>query len=191
MKCQNCGVLFEPRKHNSGKYCTQNCYNKFRVKHNIRTSGQFKKGSNLGSNNINWAGDKASYGTVHDYISYHYGQPQICEHCDSVNLGSRKHQWANISGEYKRQREDWLRLCAKCHFKFDGRSKHLAIYQKAKIKKGRSNKTGFKNVRITKQNTYQSYLKIDGKTKYLGSYKTPQEAYQVYKDKALELYGTY
>lgn len=191
MECVNCGVLYEPRKHNAGKYCSQLCYNEYRIKNKVRSTSQFSKGDNVGKKNVMWVGHKAKYGTVHDYISYHYGQPQICEHCDSVNLGSRKHQWANISGEYRRDRSDWLRLCAKCHFVYDKRYLTLSKYQKAKIKYGRPNKTGFKNVRLTKQNKYQSYLKVDGKTKYLGSYKTPQEAHQVYKKKALELYGTY
>ena len=189
-KCQTCGELFAPRKHNSGMFCSISCYNSWR-KGKITNSGQYKKGSNTGSDNVNWAGDKASYGTVHDYISYHYGQPQICEHCDAKDLGSRKHQWANISGEYKRDRSDWLRLCAKCHFKYDGRNKHLEMYQKMPIKKGRPNKTGFKNVRETRNGKYRPHVRVNGKAIYLGTYNSPQEAYQVYKDKALELYGMY
>jgi hypothetical protein len=190
-KCQTCGEPFAPRKHNTGKFCSVACYNDWR-KGKVTNSGQFVKGSNVGSSNVNWAGDNAKYGTVHDYITYHFGQPQICEHCDIKNLGSRKHQWANISGKYKRDRSDWLRLCAKCHFKYDGRNKHLEKYQKMPIrKKCRANKTGFKNVRLTRSGTYRPHLRIDGKTKYLGTYASPQEAYQVYKEKALELYGTY
>jgi hypothetical protein len=190
MKCKSCGVSYKPRAHNKGGFCSRSCYNKWR-KGKITNSGQFKPGDNVGHKNVNWKGDDVGYYAVHDWMYKEYGQPQICEHCDSKNLGSRKHQWANISGEYKRERSDWLRLCARCHFAYDGHDKVLEKYQKLPIKNGRPNKTGYKNVRCTRHGTYQSYLKVDGKTKYLGSYSTPQEAYQVYKEKALELYGTY
>ena len=29
------------------------------------------------------------------------------------------YEWANISGEYKRNRNDFLRLCRTCHRRFD------------------------------------------------------------------------
>jgi hypothetical protein len=147
----------------------------------------------MGENNHKWKGEKANYGSVHDYINYHYGQPQTCEHCPAKNLGVRKHQWANISGSYSRDRSDWLRLCAKCHFKFDGRDSNLSKYQKAKIKhssRPNGNNSGYKNVRVDK-NRYRAYISVNGKQKSLGSYSTPQEAYEVYKETALELYGTY
>ena len=30
-------------------------------------------------------------------------------------------QWANISGNYIRERGDWLGLCVKCHRKYDNK----------------------------------------------------------------------
>lgn len=40
----------------------------------------------------------------------------ICENCKQ----SKKTQWANISGEYKRELNDWAELCAACHALIDG-----------------------------------------------------------------------
>lgn len=199
MECLNCGVLFEPSvKHKLRargnldllKFCNQYCYriyNKLPI-----NNGRFSSTKMLGDKNVNWKGDKASYGAIHDYVNYHYGQPQICEQCPAKDLGSRKHQWANISGRYKRDRSDWIRLCAKCHFRYDDREDNFKEFRDLKIRKIMSNnKSGYKNVRVTKYGKYRTYITIDKKQVNLGSYKTPQEAYQVYKNKALELYGKY
>lgn len=203
MKCKNCGVLFEPSRRQIVEvaknpkrlvFCNSMCYHQYNKKGLVTNPGRFMLGQQLGTKNPKWKGELAGYDAKHDWVRRHWGQPQICEHCTLTNLGSRKHHWANISGEYKRDRSDWLRLCAKCHYKYDGRDKNFVANQKAKIRhnsRTANNKTGYKNVRRTRHGTYQSYLKVDGKTKYLGSYKTPQEAYRVYKEKALELYGYY
>jgi hypothetical protein len=118
------------------KTCSHSCQikgNKYRI--GKKPTNAFKIGETAGSNNINWKAENASYGAKHDWASRHWGKPQLCQHCSAENLGSRKHQWANISGKYKRDRSDWLRLCAKCHFKFDGREKYMNRkgYMKPKV----------------------------------------------------------
>jgi hypothetical protein len=66
-----------------------------------------------------WKGDEANYRSKHQWIVNHFGQPTVCEHCKKEGLTGHKIHWANKSHEYKRNREDWLRLCVKCHSKFD------------------------------------------------------------------------
>ena len=72
-----------------------------------------------GPNTWNWKGDSAKYGTLHDWVYYHRGSPRYCEHCGTTK--KRMYHWANKSGEYKRDLDDWIRLCVPCHRKYDKR----------------------------------------------------------------------
>lgn len=72
-----------------------------------------------GVNHFAWKGDKGSYRTKHLWIVNNFGQPTTCEHCNKENLYGHEIHWANISGHYKREKTDWIRLCAKCHGIFD------------------------------------------------------------------------
>lgn len=201
MECNNCGVVFQPSgrqvretqlKPNRLVFCGMDCYKQFNKSGLVVNTGRFVTGGQTGANNPKWKGENAGYYAKHDWVIRQWGQPQMCEHCDAENLGSRKHQWANISGEYKRNRADWLRLCAKCHFKFDGRDKNFTKFRSKPIRKlMKNNKSGFKNVSRTPYGTYRAFITIDGKQLKLGSYTTPQEAFEMYKRKAIEIYGYY
>jgi len=86
---------------------------------------EFKKGeapwnkgkkSNRGEElHHNWKGDDVGYISLHQWVARHKEKPKKCEFCES----NRNLQWSNISGEYKRDLNDWQCLCAKCHYKFD------------------------------------------------------------------------
>ncbi len=43
-----------------------------------------------------------------------------------------KIQWANISGNYTENKNDWIALCKRCHYKFDNveerRAKNARIF---------------------------------------------------------------
>jgi len=67
----------------------------------------------------NWKGDEVGYFGVHDWMTTHYGQPIGCDDCGTDDPVKR-YEWANISGEYRRDRSDFRRLCKKCHNDFDG-----------------------------------------------------------------------
>jgi len=81
------------------------------------------KGLGKGEKNGMWKGEKAGCSSKHCWINDNYGRPPACEHCQIGNLTGHKIHWANISGEYKRERTDWLRLCVKCHCLFDKQNK--------------------------------------------------------------------
>ncbi len=66
-----------------------------------------------------WKGNEVSYSGLHYWVYRKLGKPTKCEHCDKENLVGHSIHWANISGKYLRDRTDWLRLCAKCHKKYD------------------------------------------------------------------------
>lgn len=71
-----------------------------------------------GGKGNNWKGDKAVYNSIHHWVRDTFGRPATCEYCKGNFTGLKIH-WANISGQYKRDRSDWVRLCAKCHRKYD------------------------------------------------------------------------
>lgn len=72
-----------------------------------------------GEDHKNWKGDSAHYRSKHGWMVRHYGQPKRCEECGLTDGAPRYFHWANISGQYRRERSDWKRLCAKCHRQMD------------------------------------------------------------------------
>ena len=64
-------------------------------------------------------GKNVKYVSLHCWISRKLGKPEKCEHCDKNGLTGKKIHWANISHVYKRDLNDWLRLCVSCHKKYD------------------------------------------------------------------------
>ncbi len=106
-----------------------------------------------GENHYAWAGSKVSYKPLHEWVRKNYLKTDTCEKCGKrSNLES-----ANVSGEYKRDRSDWLFLCKSCHSKMDGIFDH------------RNNKGQF--VQFKKHNPYiplpNSYLQKKAVSKRL------------------------
>lgn len=62
-----------------------------------------------------WKGDKYGYQGIHAWIRRQKGKATTCTTC----LDTKNVQWANKSGEYKRDLNDWIELCGKCHSKYD------------------------------------------------------------------------
>lgn len=67
-----------------------------------------------------------SYYAVHMYMLNHFGKATKCENLLCVYPRKerangrmmekpKRYEWANISGEYKRERADWMELCPSCH----------------------------------------------------------------------------
>jgi len=63
-------------------------------------------------------GTPAEYSSLHHWVAKQLGRPVKCEHCKTTE--SKRYEWANISGKYKRELSDWVRLCKRCHVKMDG-----------------------------------------------------------------------
>jgi hypothetical protein len=68
-------------------------------------------------NTSHWKGDKAGYWARHRWLDKHIGRPKKCDHCGDTTKS--RYEWANISGNYLRDPDDYLRLCKKCHVAFD------------------------------------------------------------------------
>jgi hypothetical protein len=81
---------------------------------------------NCSEKNASWKGDNVGYGALHDWVRYHKQKPEFCEECKVV----KPYDLANISGEYKRDVNDFEWLCRKCHMTKDGRLERLKKVKK-------------------------------------------------------------
>lgn len=64
-------------------------------------------------------GNYKNYGTLHSSLNLWYGEKIKCEFCGKENDKKGCLDWANITGIYKIERENWKVLCNRCHSKFD------------------------------------------------------------------------
>lgn len=91
-----------------------------------------------GENNPNWKGDNVGYKCLHDWVRKRKPKPDACEQC-----GTKKKylELANISGEYKRDINDYEYLCVKCHKEKDRvLQKWIDAGKPTRFKKGHKNK---------------------------------------------------
>lgn len=133
-KCNNCNKALANKY---AKHCRE-CYLKYIPK---------------GENHQSWKGNTVGYGGVHQWMRKEYGIPTKCDECGTTE--AKRYEWANISGKYNRDREDFRGLCVSCHRKegFNkgeyiawNKGKKTGIIPKTAIKKGQrlSIKTEFK-----------------------------------------------
>lgn len=100
--------------------------NKGSFKKGVRASSltEFKKGQDSwnkgkefeqikGEKHFNWKGDGVGYSALHKWIANNFIRSGICDICKTRN--PKRFEWDNISGEYKRNINDWRTLCSKCH----------------------------------------------------------------------------
>ena len=62
-------------------------------------------------------GVKVGFYSLHEWVRRNNVKHKKCQKCSE----ERKLDWANISGEYKRDLNDYVALCRKCHMISDGR----------------------------------------------------------------------
>lgn len=105
-----------------GLYCSHSCSS--RSRDNTLHLGRYAKKGTLAPRTSFKKGQTRFKGTIKEYKQLHYriglllGKPNICTNCDKIASG-RQIDWANISGEYKEDPDDWIRLCKKCHWNYD------------------------------------------------------------------------
>lgn len=91
-------------------------------KHTEKTLKQMSK-VKIGDKNPNWKGDKVKYRALHTWVRNSLGIPSQCKFCGKTDK-EVKIEWANKSGKYLRELNDWIPLCKKCHRRYD---KYLRI----------------------------------------------------------------
>lgn len=99
-------------------------YNHYKIRNKKRDT-PWLKGNTFRKGIIptNFKGNTARYGTKHQWVYYHFGKADRCENKNCSYKNPKRYHWANISGEYKRDRKDWIRLCPSCHKKMDRKEK--------------------------------------------------------------------
>lgn len=81
--------------------------------------------ANKGKKNGMWKGEEVGYVSLHSWIKRNKPKPKLCEECNE----KEPYDLANISGEYKRDVDDFEWLCRSCHMKKDGRLKNLKQFR--------------------------------------------------------------
>ena len=111
------------RNGNMGKYVRTDAHRKV-------LSEKAKNRNLKGDKSPLWKGDAIGISGVHYWMKKNFGMPSLCENCGTAKAGC--FDWANISGQYKRDRSDWKRLCRSCHMRSDGRGPKAvrAMHQK-------------------------------------------------------------
>jgi len=74
-----------------------------------------RNGKGTGEANSKWVGDKVGYYPLHAWVKRKLGKAKECVYCGSVS----NVQWASISHRAKRDLEDYISLCGKCHHSYD------------------------------------------------------------------------
>ncbi len=62
-----------------------------------------------------WKGDEIGYSGLHVWVKSSLGKPVGCSNGSTHK--AKRFVWANISGEYKRDLNDWQQLCNSCNKK--------------------------------------------------------------------------
>ena len=76
-----------------------------------------RKGKGTNERQHLWKGNKAGYTAIHTWLRGRLGTARHCSF-NSDHKSTRYH-WANISGSYLRDIDDWASLCPKCHKTYD------------------------------------------------------------------------
>ena len=61
--------------------------------------------------------ENAKYNAIHEWIRRRKSKTELCEMCNK----EKPYDLANLSGEYKRNVDDFKWLCRKCHYHLDRR----------------------------------------------------------------------
>jgi hypothetical protein len=90
-------------------------------KHSEETKKKMRKslmGRRVNEKNHMWKGDYVGYSALHIWIERRLGKPNKCSMCGTMDE-IKGYEWSNISKKYKRDINDWQRLCISCHRKYD------------------------------------------------------------------------
>lgn len=110
-------------KKNRGKYCSRECYQvaeRGRSALNIdglKLGHGWNKGKKVNKLTGLRRDEVENYNGIHHWIARKLGRPMECRACGIKN--AKKYEWANKSQFYKRDINDWIRVCVKCHRQFD------------------------------------------------------------------------
>ena len=138
---RNCDICNNPYKGRGNKFCSRKCFFQYfklnpsrgmlgkrqTKEHKDKISKSLK--GKLPKNIYQIAGwnkgvliPNPTYSGLHDWKHRVSGYPLSCGNCGKIGErvnGRWNIEWANKDHKYKRDVSDWLKLCAKCHRKYD------------------------------------------------------------------------
>lgn len=100
----------------------------------------------FGEESRRWKGNEASYVAKHMWIIKHYGNAKRCS--KNPKHKAKRYEWANLSGEYKRDISDYIELCPSCHRKMD--------YERKASERGNGTMMCKRGHELNKENVYRS-----------------------------------
>ena len=115
--CDICGKKFYTALSQNHKTCSSECFHKSRRGKSTWNKGLSLIGIFSDEKIANFKKIGVGMSPLHEWVVRRLGKPSKCEFCGTME--KRKYHWANKSGEYKRDLNDWLRLCVPCHKKYD------------------------------------------------------------------------
>lgn len=74
-----------------------------------------QKGKKKSINNPMWKGDDVGVSALHEWIKRRLIKSDFCQKCNK----NKAYYLTNISGQYKRDLNDWIWLCRRCHMEND------------------------------------------------------------------------
>jgi len=109
MSCEECCAEYWMPPHVIAKHLGRFCSVECKAKWMSRTY--------TGEGSPMWKGDRVSYSVLHHWVVRHRGKADHCAFDPSHK--PKYYDWANKSGQYLRDLDDWIPLCRPCHRKFD------------------------------------------------------------------------
>lgn len=116
--CLVCGSEYRAvndSKSHRQKFCKRECYELHWVD-NVRPIMKEPIGLK-GEENPTWKGNDAGYAAIHKWVSRWKGKPSKCENCKTTT--AKKFEWCNTDHQYRRNLDDWIRMCTTCHREYD------------------------------------------------------------------------
>ncbi|MDD2657841.1 MAG: hypothetical protein PHD04_04265 [Candidatus Pacebacteria bacterium] len=65
-----------------------------------------------------------SYAGLHMKMQKKLGKPSKCDMCKTTKDGAG-YEWANKDHKYSEEPKDWMRVCKKCHEKYDAENNYI------------------------------------------------------------------
>jgi hypothetical protein len=82
-----------------------------------------RRGRFLGKQHPQWRGNAVGYSALHQWVARHKTKTGVCTEC-GTEVGTSRYrgtEWANVSGRYLRDLDDFVELCIRCHRRRDRR----------------------------------------------------------------------
>lgn len=98
----------------------------------------FQKGHklNVGEKSKDWKGENASYVAIHQWVRRWKKKTQ----CSVCGEKDKRLEWANIDHQYRRNLDDYICLCVRCHKIYDIKTGLVNIDKFKHSKKNATNK---------------------------------------------------